>query len=97
MRFIRQPQRGLSQLYATSQTMLSTKTPSIRIAFMTHSIRSIGLITAILLFAFALFQLFHLPAASINHDLLDLWRGLAVGSLYLLFCLSTGRPSHSDL
>jgi hypothetical protein len=65
-------------------------------AFTTHPLRGIGLIAAIALFSLAVFRLVHLPAASMDHDFLDLWRGLAVGSLYLLFCLSTDHRSHSD-
>jgi hypothetical protein len=96
MGFIRQRLPWLPQFYVERLTMPPMKKLSTLNAFTTHPLRGIGLIAAIALFSLAVFRLVHLPAASMDHDFLDLWRGLAVGSLYLLFCLSTDHRSHSD-
>jgi hypothetical protein len=91
MRFVRGAPSRYCDFYAASQTMPPMKTPTARIASAAAPARGIGLIAAILLFSLAAFRLMHLPATLINHDALDLWRGSAIGSLYLLLCLSAGR------
>jgi hypothetical protein len=73
------------------------KTPTARIASAAAPARGIGVIAAILLFSLAVFRLLHLPATSINHDALDVWRGAAIGSLYLVLCLSTAHRSRPNL
>lgn len=69
------------------------KTPSSRTAIGSRATRGLGLIALVLLFLLAIFELTHQPAASANRNGVDLWRGLAAGSLFLFFCCPTaGRP-----
>jgi hypothetical protein len=76
------------------QKMALMKTPSPSFAFAPRATRGFGLIALVLLFLLSVFQLTHLSAASTSHDILDLWRGLAAGSLFLFFCFPT--TEHRD-
>jgi hypothetical protein len=70
------------------------KTPTTRAIWATRTKRGFGQIVLALLFLLSIFQLSHLPNIAADHSVLDLWRGLAAGSLFLFFC--PGR-SHSGL
>lgn len=75
------------------QKIRSMKTPSVQSPIATRTSRGITMIGLVLLFLLAVFRLTHLPAAPNGHDFVDLWRGLAVGSLFLFFCVPTSsRP-----
>ncbi|MBM7129087.1 hypothetical protein [Dyella mobilis] len=68
------------------------KTPSMpHAALPSRRTRGFGLIAMAVLFLLSVFQLTHLPAAPASHDAIDLWRGLAEGSLFVFFCLPAGR------
>jgi hypothetical protein len=68
------------------------KTPSLHNPFAPRTTRGLGLVVLALVFLFSVFQLTHLPTVTADHDIIDLWRGLAVGSLFLFFCFpATGR------
>ncbi|GFZ92310.1 hypothetical protein [Dyella caseinilytica] len=68
------------------------KTPPLHAPFASRTARGFGQIALVLLCLLSAFQLAH-PSAATNHDLVDLWRGLMVGSLFLFFCLpTTERP-----
>jgi hypothetical protein len=56
-------------------------------AWAPRATRGFSLIALALLFVLAVFELTHQPAASTSHNLVDLWRGLAAGSLFLFFCV----------
>ncbi|GLQ91776.1 hypothetical protein [Dyella acidisoli] len=66
--------------------MPDMKIPTSRTAPMTRMKRGFGQIVLALLFLFSVFQLTHLPVMA-NHGLTDMWRALAVGSLFLFFCV----------
>jgi hypothetical protein len=69
------------------------KTPTLRAASATRTKRGFGQIVLAMLFLLSVFQLSHLPAIAANHGAIDLWRALAVGTLFLFFCLpGSGRP-----
>lgn len=57
--------------------------------------RRFGQLVLTLLFVLSVFQLTHLSAAA-NHGFVDLWRGLAVGSLFLFFYLPSAGRTRSD-
>jgi hypothetical protein len=76
------------------QRMPSMKTPS---QLIPRATRWFGLIALVVLFLLSVFELAHQPAASTSHHLVDLWRGLAVGSLFLFFSFPTAGRPHSKL
>jgi hypothetical protein len=78
------------------QKMPAMKTPSPSTAIAPRATRGFGLIALVLLFLLAVFELTHQPAAPVNHNLVDLWRGLAAGSLFLFFCFPTASRAHSQ-
>lgn len=73
------------------------KPPSLRHPFAPRATRGFALVMLALVFVLSAFQLTHLPAVFANHDLINLWRGLAVGSLFLFFCFPTAGRPHSGL
>jgi hypothetical protein len=62
---------------------------------MPKATRGFALIALALAFLLSVFQLTHLPVVSANHDVINLWRGLAVGTLFLFFCFPTARQPPS--
>jgi hypothetical protein len=72
------------------------KTPHLHASLGSRTVRGFGLVTLTLLFLLSVFQLTH-PSAAASRDIVDLWRGLAVGSLFLFFCLPTAGRPHSGL
>jgi hypothetical protein len=93
MGFIRQRPDGISQIYTAQRRMRCMKMPTARITALTRAKRGFGQIILALLFLLSVFQLSHLPAMPANHDTVDLWRGLLIGTLFLFFCLpGSGRP-----
>jgi hypothetical protein len=78
------------------QRMAPMKTSSLHVPFASRTARGFGLVALALLFLLSVFQLTH-PATSPSHDIVDLWRGLAVGSLFLFFCYPTAGRPHSGL
>lgn len=71
------------------------KTPTARTAFATRTKRGFGRVVLALLFLLSVFQLSHLPRIAADPSTIDLWRALAVGSLFLFFCFPTTRRPHS--
>lgn len=71
------------------------KTLSPHSALAPRAARGLALIALALLFLLAAFQLAH-PSATANPDLVDVWRSIAVGSLFLFFCLPGNRPQSGD-
>lgn len=68
------------------------KNPTARMTFATRTKRGLGQIVLALLALISVFQLAHLPVAT-SHAVVEGWRALAVGSLFLFFCVPTsGRP-----
>lgn len=63
------------------------KIPTPRTAFVPRTARGVGQIALILLFLLSVFQLTHGAGASTDHHWIDLWRSVAVGSLFLFFCV----------
>lgn len=63
------------------------KIPTVRTASMTRMKRGFGQIILALLFLLSVFQLTHLHPITANHVAIDLWRALAVGTLFLFFCV----------
>jgi hypothetical protein len=72
------------------------KTPSLHSPSASRTARSFGLIALVLLFLLSIFQLTH-PSVTASRDIVDLWRALAVGSLFLFFCFPTAGRPHSGL
>ena len=69
------------------------KIPTARMTFATRTKRGFGQIVLALLVLISVFQLAHLPTMGTNHAVLEGWRALAVGSLFLFFCVPiSGRP-----
>ena len=71
------------------------KISTARTAFATRTKRGFGQIISAVLFLLAIFQLAHLPAIAANHAAIEWWRALAVGSLFLFFCVPTSGRPHS--
>jgi hypothetical protein len=108
MRFIRLRELALSQFYEHGPENGAMNISSLHTALTAHPIRSLGYVAIGLLFLISVVQLHYLPGCAsgvklicgqgtASNDVIDLWRGLAVGSLYLLFCLPANRrsrPSH---
>jgi hypothetical protein len=90
---IRRSASGVSQFYAVPPKNAGMKIPTARTAFATRAKRGLGQVVLALLFLISVFQLAHLPAMATNHAAIEGWRVLAVGSLFLFFCVpSSGRP-----
>jgi hypothetical protein len=96
MGFIRPQGIPLSQIYAVALKNAPMKPASVHTPFAPRTTRGFALLALALVFLLSAFQLTHLPAVSANHDLIDLWRGLAVGSLFLFFCFPAAGRSHSE-
>ncbi len=67
------------------------KTPALRHARTARTAHSFGRIALGLLCLLAVFQLTQLSPAAANHESINLWRGLALGSLFFFLCLP---PKH---
>jgi hypothetical protein len=72
------------------------KTPTARITLTPRMLRGLGRVVLALLLMLAMFELSHLPAIA-SHQLIDLWRAIAAGSLFMLFCIPASHRPHSDL
>ena len=70
--------------------------PTARTTFTPRTLRGLGRVVLVLLFVLSVFQLSHLPTIA-SHQFIDLWRGMAAGSLFLLFCIPASRRPHSGL
>lgn len=86
MQFIRHPGWALPQLYAGWLDNALMKIPTPHTAFVPRAARGFGQIALVLLFLLSVFQLTHGPGISTDQNWIDLWRSVAVGSLFLFFC-----------
>jgi hypothetical protein len=102
MAFIRRRELALSQFYERGPENGAMNISSLHTALTDHPIRSLGYVAIGLLFLISVVQLHDLPSCAsgikltcsqgaVSNDAIDLWRGLALGSLYLLFCLPAKR------
>jgi hypothetical protein len=77
--------------------MLAMKPLSLHSPFAPRTTRGFALVILALVFLISVFQLTHLAAASSHRDVIDLWRGLSAGSLFLFFCIPAARHTRSGL
>jgi hypothetical protein len=73
------------------------KTSSLHSPFAPRATRGFALVILALVFLLSVFRLTHLPDVSTNRDMIDLWRGLCAGSLFLFFCFPMARGPRSGL
>lgn len=67
------------------------KIPTPHTAFVPRAARGFSQIVLVLLFLLSVFQLTHRPGAFIDQNWIDLWRSVAVGSLFLFFCFPAAK------
>lgn len=75
---------------------MTMKTPSPRMTSMPQTKRGFGQIILVLLFLLSAFHLAHLPMMA-SHGVIDMWRALAMGSLFLFFCVPSSGHPHSRI
>jgi len=86
---------GYRKFMLSGEEWRRMKIPTLRTAFITRKKRGFGQIILAALFLLSVFQLSHLPAMTTNHGVIDLWRALVVGTLFLFLCLPSSGHPHS--